>query len=178
MPKSAFVSRLLVSTSKPASSLSGYLRPCYTNFYSRRYHQYKTSLDIDSTPFAKNYVRTVPSPSSSGPRRIIQYVRIASRKLKRDCRRLSASSRLNAEPTDIDRPASHQPATVHSAMIALGSNIGDRVSMIEQACEKMPSRGIIVKATSFLYETAPMYVTDQASFCNGVCEVRNYGSIT
>jgi 7,8-dihydro-6-hydroxymethylpterin-pyrophosphokinase (HPPK) len=66
-----------------------------------------------------------------------------------------------------------QQATLHRAMIGLGSNIGDRVAMIEQACQKMLEHGIKVKATSSLYETAPMYVTDQATFYNGVCEVRN-----
>jgi 2-amino-4-hydroxy-6-hydroxymethyldihydropteridine diphosphokinase / dihydropteroate synthase len=62
-------------------------------------------------------------------------------------------------------------ATSHRAMIALGSNIGDRVSIIEQALGKMLPRGINVKATSFLYETTPMYVRDQEAFYNGVCEV-------
>ncbi|KAF7511592.1 hypothetical protein GJ744_004180 [Endocarpon pusillum] len=62
-------------------------------------------------------------------------------------------------------------ATKHCAMIALGSNIGDRVQMIEQACEKMSAQGIIVQRTSLLYETAPMYVTDQDTFYNAVCEV-------
>ena len=68
-----------------------------------------------------------------------------------------------------------QDATKHRAMIALGSNIGDRVDMIEQACERMRAQGIIVQRTSLLYETAPMYVTDQDTFYNGVCEVRSCG---
>lgn len=68
-----------------------------------------------------------------------------------------------------------QDATKHCAMIALGSNIGDRVQMIEQACEKMSAQGIIVQRTSLLYETAPMYVTDQDTFYNAVCEVRSCG---
>lgn len=67
----------------------------------------------------------------------------------------------------------HESVTRHRAMIALGSNIGDRVRMIEQACEKMSAQGINVKRTSLLYETAPMYVTDQGAFYNGVCEVRS-----
>jgi 2-amino-4-hydroxy-6-hydroxymethyldihydropteridine diphosphokinase / dihydropteroate synthase len=85
---------------------------------------------------------------------------------------------MDPEPKDIDQPDPQQPAPLHRAMIALGSNIGDRITMIEQACEMMPLRGIAVKATSLLYETAPMYVTDQESFYNGVCEVRSYGFIT
>jgi 7,8-dihydro-6-hydroxymethylpterin-pyrophosphokinase (HPPK) len=69
------------------------------------------------------------------------------------------------------KPICSQNGVMHRAMIALGSNIGDRVSMIEQACERMSRRGIRIKATSALYESAPMYVTDQNLFYNGVCEV-------
>ena len=57
------------------------------------------------------------------------------------------------------------------ALIALGSNVGNRISMIEQACRAIDRRGIKVLRTSSIYETAPMYKTDQASFLNGVCEV-------
>ncbi|OJD10508.1 dihydropteroate synthase [Blastomyces percursus] len=57
------------------------------------------------------------------------------------------------------------------AFIALGSNQGDRIAAIEQACREMEARGIRIIRTSNLFETAPMYVTDQESFFNGVCEV-------
>jgi 2-amino-4-hydroxy-6-hydroxymethyldihydropteridine diphosphokinase/dihydropteroate synthase len=60
---------------------------------------------------------------------------------------------------------------IHRAFIALGSNVGDRVEMIEQACLEMDRIGIKVKRTSSLFETAPMYVLDQDPFINGVCEV-------
>ncbi|KAJ5790642.1 uncharacterized protein N7518_007653 [Penicillium psychrosexuale] len=60
---------------------------------------------------------------------------------------------------------------IHRAFIALGSNVGDRVEMIEQACLEMERVGIKVKRTSSLFETAPMYVLDQDTFINGVCEV-------
>lgn len=59
----------------------------------------------------------------------------------------------------------------HRVFIALGSNIGDRIEMIEKACLEMESCGIRVKRTSSLFETEPMYVTDQEPFINGVCEV-------
>lgn len=58
-----------------------------------------------------------------------------------------------------------------TAYIALGSNLGDRVGMIEQACHEMDARGIKVKRTSSLWETEPMYVLDQDRFVNGACEV-------
>lgn len=57
------------------------------------------------------------------------------------------------------------------AYIALGSNMGDRIGMIEQACNTLTSRGITVKRTSNLWETEPMYVLDQGNFINGACEV-------
>lgn len=57
------------------------------------------------------------------------------------------------------------------AYIALGSNLGDRIAEIEKACREMDARGIIVKRTSSLWETEPMYVTDQDRFVNGACEV-------
>ncbi|KZZ89291.1 7,8-Dihydro-6-hydroxymethylpterin-pyrophosphokinase, HPPK [Ascosphaera apis ARSEF 7405] len=57
------------------------------------------------------------------------------------------------------------------AYIALGSNMGDRLSMLEQSLDEMEARNIHVLRTSSLYETAPMYVTDQDVFLNGICEV-------
>ncbi|OJJ81627.1 folic acid synthesis protein [Aspergillus glaucus CBS 516.65] len=59
----------------------------------------------------------------------------------------------------------------HRAFIALGSNMGDRVEMIEKACLEMDRANIKVKRTSSLFETAPMYILNQDPFMNGVCEV-------
>jgi 2-amino-4-hydroxy-6-hydroxymethyldihydropteridine diphosphokinase/dihydropteroate synthase len=67
---------------------------------------------------------------------------------------------------------SKKTPTVHTAYIALGSNLGDRIGWIESACKLMSSRNDIrITRTSCLWETEPMYVTDQGSFVNGVCEV-------
>ncbi|KAL8678897.1 MAG: hypothetical protein Q9186_004791 [Xanthomendoza sp. 1 TL-2023] len=68
------------------------------------------------------------------------------------------------ESFQIERASSH-------VFIALGSNIGDRIGMIEQACVEMAHRGLRVRHTSSLYETEAMYKTDQPSFVNGVCEI-------
>ncbi|KAJ4291902.1 trifunctional dihydropteroate synthetase [Kalmusia sp. IMI 367209] len=60
----------------------------------------------------------------------------------------------------------------HRAFVALGSNLGNRVAMIEQACQEMDRTGKIkVLRTSSLWETKAMYVLDQDKFVNGVCEV-------
>lgn len=56
--------------------------------------------------------------------------------------------------------------------LAVGSNLGDRLQNLELACSEMDSDpDLRVIRTSALYETAPMYVEDQARFLNGVCEV-------
>jgi 2-amino-4-hydroxy-6-hydroxymethyldihydropteridine diphosphokinase/dihydropteroate synthase len=68
---------------------------------------------------------------------------------------------------------SHSHATLpHRAFIALGSNMGDRVAMIEQACKEMEATDQVkILQTSSLYETKAMYVLDQDNFVNGACEV-------
>ncbi|KAH9064580.1 Dihydropteroate synthase [Lactarius vividus] len=73
----------------------------------------------------------------------------------------------------------------HLAAIALGSNLGDRFANIEAALRLLerpedfsppqepgtPLRLTVVN-TSFLYETAPMYVTDQFNFLNCACVIK------
>jgi dihydroneopterin aldolase/2-amino-4-hydroxy-6-hydroxymethyldihydropteridine diphosphokinase/dihydropteroate synthase len=59
----------------------------------------------------------------------------------------------------------------HDVFIALGSNLGDRYRNISDAVVEMERRGIKVRRTSSLYQSAPMYVIDQPTFLNGVCQV-------
>ena len=70
--------------------------------------------------------------------------------------------------------------TLNRAYIAVGSNLGDRFGNIASALELLcdsdwqPSeeKGIVrLVQTSYLHETAPMYMTDQPQFLNGVVEV-------
>ena len=57
-------------------------------------------------------------------------------------------------------------------MVALGSNVGDRLESIETACQALDEDAEMrIVRTSALYETQPMYVEDQGRFLNGVCEV-------
>ena len=53
--------------------------------------------------------------------------------------------------------------TTRTAYIALGSNMGDRVAEIEEACNQMDKRGLRVKRTSSLW------------FKNDVAEERKAG---
>ncbi|KXS93795.1 hypothetical protein AC578_825 [Pseudocercospora eumusae] len=59
------------------------------------------------------------------------------------------------------------------AFIALGSNVGNRLHTIEQACCALDNdQNIRILETSPLYETKAMYVEDQESFVNGVCKIQ------
>ncbi|KAJ2235318.1 trifunctional dihydropteroate synthetase [Coemansia sp. RSA 1722] len=71
--------------------------------------------------------------------------------------------------------ADEQPSpALHSAYIALGTNVGDRLANLHCALDllrtDLPKSHLV--ETSFLYETAPMYVTDQPAFLNGACLVK------
>ncbi|OAA54829.1 folic acid synthesis protein [Niveomyces insectorum RCEF 264] len=74
-------------------------------------------------------------------------------------------------PVSAPEPEPTASTTPVTAYIALGSNLGDRIGWIEQACNEMDRRGIRVRRTSSLWETDPMYVLDQDKFVNGVAEV-------
>jgi dihydroneopterin aldolase/2-amino-4-hydroxy-6-hydroxymethyldihydropteridine diphosphokinase/dihydropteroate synthase/2-amino-4-hydroxy-6-hydroxymethyldihydropteridine diphosphokinase/dihydropteroate synthase len=56
--------------------------------------------------------------------------------------------------------------------LAIGTNMGDRVKNIESAIDRLSSYGIDLLDTSFLYETAPMYVLEQPKFLNACLKVR------
>ena len=51
-------------------------------------------------------------------------------------------------------------------VIALGSNVGDRLGNFDEALRLMKGSGIRVARHGCLYETAPAYVTDQPRFLN------------
>jgi dihydroneopterin aldolase/2-amino-4-hydroxy-6-hydroxymethyldihydropteridine diphosphokinase/dihydropteroate synthase len=71
---------------------------------------------------------------------------------------------------ELEQVASGKGGT-HDVFVALGSNLGDRYKNINDAVVEMERRGLKVKKTSSLYQSAPMYVTDQPTFLNGVCQV-------
>lgn len=56
--------------------------------------------------------------------------------------------------------------------LAIGSNMGDKVGHVRRAVRELASRGVKTVDTSRLYESDPMYVTDQEVFLNGALEVR------
>lgn len=50
-------------------------------------------------------------------------------------------------------------------LIALGSNVGDRLHNLRRAVTAL-SKHLMIQKTSKVYETAPMYVEDQSPFYN------------
>ena len=64
----------------------------------------------------------------------------------------------------------HQ-APAPTAVLALGSNQGDRVGVFRESYRLLNARGIFVVSHAGLYETEPQYVTDQPVFLNSACLV-------
>lgn len=74
-------------------------------------------------------------------------------------------------------PAAASGRATMRAVIALGSNIGDRVRNINRAVNLLVAQTAgdhqtDLVQTSWLYESEPMYVEDQAKFVNGAVLVR------
>ncbi|MDY4921149.1 MAG: 2-amino-4-hydroxy-6-hydroxymethyldihydropteridine diphosphokinase [Phascolarctobacterium sp.] len=61
---------------------------------------------------------------------------------------------------------------IHTAYVALGSNLGDKEANLQRALELLAAQGVEVVRTSSFISTEPYGVTDQPAFLNGVCEVR------
>ncbi|QAY67413.1 2-amino-4-hydroxy-6-hydroxymethyldihydropteridine diphosphokinase [Paenibacillus protaetiae] len=60
------------------------------------------------------------------------------------------------------------------AYVALGSNIGDRESLLRQAIDRLDGQdGVRVSRISSVYETEPVGYTDQPSFLNMVIAVQS-----
>ncbi len=61
---------------------------------------------------------------------------------------------------------------MHTYYIALGSNVGDRERNLDRAWDMMAATGSDRRLSS-LYETEPMYVTDQPLFLNAVGRIHS-----
>ena len=56
--------------------------------------------------------------------------------------------------------------------LALGSNLGDREALLNEAIERLAKEGVETVRRSSILETAPAYVLDQPHFLNMVIEAR------
>ncbi|KAI0664079.1 Dihydropteroate synthase [Cubamyces menziesii] len=79
-------------------------------------------------------------------------------------------------------PGTSSNSLLHKAAIAIGTNLGDRFANIELALRLLeaPSTDldnwegepqVVIVDTSFMYETAPMYVAEQPRFINCACMI-------
>lgn len=55
--------------------------------------------------------------------------------------------------------------------MGLGSNLDDRLSCLRNGIKRLENRGLFLRSASRLFESAPMYVTDQPPFLNAVVEI-------
>lgn len=69
-------------------------------------------------------------------------------------------------------PVVGEQAPAATVALALGANLGDRAANLHDAVRRLDAHpSIRVVDTSFLYETAPMYLTEQPRFLNGACKI-------
>lgn len=76
----------------------------------------------------------------------------------------SSSGKNTSEAEIID------PKWKYKVYIALGSNLGDRSRNLLAGMEEMKQFGHI-QCTSFLYQSIPMYYTEQPAFLNAACQL-------
>ena len=125
--------------------------------------QQSEDLDTISTSLASQLANTARiAPEGSD----VSVITVGFRELNTHRPRGSASYEMEHERAGPPR------SSVNGIFVALGSNVGNRVSNVDRACRAMDDDpDLSVLRTSNLYETRPMYVEDQAPFLNGVCEV-------
>ncbi|RSH87120.1 trifunctional dihydropteroate synthetase [Saitozyma podzolica] len=89
----------------------------------------------------------------------------------------SSSWSSSSAPVETSISRGQVPSDVHAhaprTFIALGSNIGDRISHIRRAVAALQEGGCELVGCSRLYESEPMYVEDQERFINGAIEIRS-----
>ena len=61
----------------------------------------------------------------------------------------------------------------HTVYLALGSNLGDRLTNLQQAIASLPPQ-MEVQAKSFVYETPPWGYEDQPKFLNQAIKAKTY----
>ncbi|KAG8366473.1 hypothetical protein BUALT_Bualt17G0083600 [Buddleja alternifolia] len=83
------------------------------------------------------------------------------RAAKKSCKAASLCLSRSSHDSSIEVNSEEQ-----EVVIALGSNVGDRLSNFDNALDRMKKSGIKITRHGCLYETEPAYVTDQPHFLN------------
>lgn len=81
----------------------------------------------------------------------------------KNCFRAARASSLHSSPDNTSVEVHNQEQEV---VIAMGSNVGDRLHNFDEALGLMRKSGIDIRGHSCLYETEPAYVTNQPLFLN------------
>lgn len=63
------------------------------------------------------------------------------------------------------------PPDHHTAYVALGSNLDDRLARIDEATVRLSTLAVAPVVRSHLYDTVPMYLEAQPRFLNGVAKL-------
>jgi len=85
--------------------------------------------------------------------------------------RRRAGQRGASDPVAVRRRARQhsQPAAVRQVVLALGSNLGDRLAMLQAGIDALAAEpGLAVTAVSAVYETAPVGGPPQPDYLNAV----------
>ncbi|MFN8111063.1 MAG: 2-amino-4-hydroxy-6-hydroxymethyldihydropteridine diphosphokinase [Thermoleophilia bacterium] len=114
------------------------------------------------------------------PADLLEHVagRIADRALAES---LAAEVTVTLRKPDVDLPQRvahtgvrlHRHRT-HRYWLGLGANLGDRAQHMRELLGHLRDHGVVVEATSPVYETAPQLVVDQPAFLNAAARVRTH----
>ncbi|PIA17345.1 Dihydropteroate synthase [Coemansia reversa NRRL 1564] len=146
-----------------------------------RYRNFRTVVDSVTEMVERSSYRTVEALGMAIARAAIKQCKVPKitvRVEKPSALVFAACSAVEITRTAADfavQTAEQDPEPViHAAYIALGTNIGDRLQNLHQALDRLNTDLPMshVAETSFLYETAPMYVADQPLFLNAACLVK------
>lgn len=87
----------------------------------------------------------------------------------------SAGVQVTRKPSDFSIPINTAQATdqgKNGVYLAFGTNQGNRLKNVKQSIDELSRRKVHVTRCSALYQSEPMYYTDQPRFLNGVFECR------
>jgi len=140
--------------------------------------QYEAESKISSPAENTDYIRVPTSSADSSMREDVAAIKALLQELDSKPLSITSTSLDDAIASDkatrsvqLESNAKSKGQMQRGVVVALGSNVGNRIEEIEKACHAIdadPNMRIV--DTSFLYETKPMYVEDQERFVNGACE--------